>query len=238
MQYEQHKGEVTKQIKDALGDKADDFIKKLPRFTSGYQTWYSEAKAVVRQLIPDRLADFVRHYERPSNRKILQYDNYTIEDYLKGLSRGNVVHMDAGIALMEQQFLILKSAKQRFKSSIFDIRQLVAADLYDSEVDAARSLLKNKFLRAAGAISGVILENHLAQVCENHDLKLTKKNPTISDFNDLLKSADVIDMPRWRANQHLADIRNLCDHGKSKEPTTEQVEDLIDGVEKVLKTIF
>jgi hypothetical protein len=67
---------------------------------------------------------------------------------------------------------------------------------------------------------------------------VTKKNPTIGDFNDLLKNADVIDTPRWRANQHLADIRNLCDHNKVKEPTEEQLHDLIDGVAKVLKSTF
>jgi hypothetical protein len=138
---------------------------------------------------------------------------------------------------MEQQLNILKSARQRFKSSLFDIRQLVAADLFDSEIEAARSLMKNKFLRATGTIAGVILEKHLAQVCDNHGIKVPKKNPTIGDFNELLKNADVIDTPRWRANQHLADIHNLCGHNKGKEPTEEQIQDLVDGVAKVLKTM-
>jgi hypothetical protein len=238
MQYEQHPQEMTKQLKAAVGDKAEEAIKKLPRFASAYQNWYSEAKALIRQVIPDRLADFVRHYERQPNRKLLQWDNYTIEDYLQNLTRSDVVTMSAGIARMEQQLSILQSAQRRFRSSLFDVRQLVAADLFDSEIDAARVLLKNKFLRAAGAVAGVVLEKHLAQVCENHAVKIAKKHPTIGDLNDLLKNADVIDTPRWRANQHLADIRNLCDHNKVKEPTEEQVQDLVDGVAKVLKTIF
>ena len=238
MQYEHHKDQVTKQLVSVFGEKAEEYIKKLPRFNSEYQRWYSEAKAVVRQVIPDRLPDFARHYERQPNRKILQWDNYTIEDYLQGLSRSDIVTMLAGISRMEQQVSILKSAQQRFKSSLFDIRQLVAADLFDSEIAAAHALVKSKFLRAAGAIAGVVMEKHLAQVCENHSIKVTKKNPTIGDFNELLKGADVIDTPRWRANQHLAEIRNLCDHNKAKEPTEEQVQDLVDGVAKVLKTMF
>ncbi len=36
----------------------------------------------------------------------------------------------------------------------------------------------------------------------------------------------------------LADIRNVCDHKKEKEPTEQQVTDLIDGTNKVLKTVF
>ena len=40
-------------------------IGKLPDFSFEYEAWYSEAKALVRQLIPDRLDDFTDHYEKP-----------------------------------------------------------------------------------------------------------------------------------------------------------------------------
>lgn len=40
------------------------------------------------------------------------------------------------------QFEILKSAESRLESSLFDIRQLVQADLLDSELDSAKELLK------------------------------------------------------------------------------------------------
>jgi hypothetical protein len=128
--------------------------------------------------------------------------------------------------------------KTRFESSLFDIRQLVQADLFDSELDAARELGKHKFTRAAGALAGVVLERHLAQVCDNHNIKMTKKAPNIADLNNALKEASVIDVPQWRFIQHLADIRNLCDHDKKSEPTVEQVDDLIAGVMKVTKTLF
>ena len=65
------------------------------------------------------------------------------------------------------QLKILESVRTRFDTSLFDIAQLVRADLFDSELDAARELAKNGFLRGAGAIAGVILERHLAQVCAN-----------------------------------------------------------------------
>ena len=87
----------------------------------------------------------------------------------------------------QNQLLILKSARSRFESSLFDIQQLVRADLFDSEVDIARELLKNGFSRAAGAVAGVVLEEHLKQVCSNHNVKVKKKNPHISDYNEALK---------------------------------------------------
>ena len=85
---------------------------------------------------------------------------------------------------------------------------------------------------------GVVLERHLAQVCANHNVKITKKNPTIADFNEALKLANVIDIPIWRGITRLGDLRNLCDHNKDREPTIDEVDDLISGADKLLKTLF
>jgi len=235
-----------RELKKVHGDKAKDILKALPRFNEGYQRWYTEAKVLVRQLLPDRLSDFVGHYEKPKPRKDIVYGNYVIEDYLQGLSitrsRGafdeKVVGPDAAIPQFRQQLAILRSVEARFESSLFDIRQLTQADLFDSELDAAEELARNKFARAAGALAGVVLERHLAQVCDNHGVKVAKRTPTISDLNEVLKGANVIDIPQWRFVQHLADIRNLCDHDKKTEPTTEQVNDLVAGVMKITKTLF
>ena len=186
----------------------------------------------------------MRHYEKPKPRKDISYENYRIEDYLQGLTvtRGyekeKVVGPDAAIPHVRQQVEILKAVKGRFESSLFDIRQLVMADLFDSELAAAAELAKNKFLRAAGAVAGVVLEKHLVQVCANHSLTISKKAPGISDLNDLLKGANIIDVPQWRFIQHLGDLRNICDHHKGSEPTASQVDDLITGVAKSAKTIF
>jgi len=244
MQHECLPEEFEEHITKQLGEKANAFIKGLPRFSEAYQTWYSEAKALLRQLMPDRLEDFVRHYEKPKSRKDISYSNYTIDDYLQALvvTRGwdkeKVVGMDAAIPQFRQQLAMLKAVQGRFESSLYDIRQLVQADLFDSELDAARELLKHKFTRAAGALAGVVLEKHLSEVCDKHGIKVGKKKPGISDFNDALKDAKVVDTPQWRFIQHLADIRNLCDHDKKVEPTIEQAEDLLAGVAKIAKTLY
>ncbi len=41
---------------------AEKFLKGLPSFKGTYQLWYSEAKILMRQLLPDRLSDFIGHY--------------------------------------------------------------------------------------------------------------------------------------------------------------------------------
>lgn len=243
MRYERTKDKFVKLVKKELGEKATDFLDSLPSFSDEYQIWYSEAKAIVRQLLPDRIDDFTGYYEKPRNRKEITYETYRISDYLLGLIRrdgmgGTAVDPSGAIPRFEQQLAIIRAVKKRFESSLFDIRQIVQADLLDSELEAAELLVKHGFVRAGGAIAGVVMEKHLSQVCENHAVKIRKKNPTISDFNNGLKEAEVIDTPSWRSNQFLGDIRNQCDHNRGVEPTAENVFELIEGVKKLTKTLF
>jgi hypothetical protein len=78
--------EFEEAYKKALGkSKFDDLVKKLPQFSLKYQSWYSEALTLIKQLLPDRLADFVKLYEKPKGRKAIEYGNYVIEDCLQGL---------------------------------------------------------------------------------------------------------------------------------------------------------
>ena len=148
--------------KKVFKTKYKDFVKKLPSFSGKYQDWYSESLVLIKQLLPDRVSDFTKLYEKPkTKRKDITHENYTIEDHLQGLTvtRGwekkKVVGPEAAIPRFEQQLNILKSVKKRFTSTLFDIKQLVQADLFDSELEAAKELNKKGFLRGAGAIACV-----------------------------------------------------------------------------------
>jgi hypothetical protein len=92
--------------------------------------------------------------------------------------------------------------------------------------------------RAAGALAGVVLERHLQRVAVNHGVAPSKNNPTISDLDDPLKQAGVYDVPTWRKIQLFADIRNLCSHHKSSDPSADQVDELIAGINAVVKIVF
>lgn len=219
----------------------ETYDNNLRPFHVCYHHWYSEALVVVKQLLPDRYADFVKFYERPKARKSFDVETYRIEDACQSLSskayNGDViVDSSAAVRLLQQQIAILESIEKRFESSLFDIKQLVQADLFDSELDVARELLKNKFARAAGAVAGVVLEGHLKQVCDNHNLP--KKSGTIAVLNDALKAAGVIELSQSRHIQFLGDIRNKCGHKNPTDPTVDEVDELITGVDKVIKTIF
>lgn len=98
------------------------------------------------------------------------------------------------------------------------------------------NFLKRGHLRAAGALSGVTLESHLRKVCSDRKIDI-KKTATRADYNDLLKQHSVVDIPVWRHLQRLADIRNLCVHAKERDPTREEIVDLISGTRKALVEI-
>lgn len=208
-----------------------------------YQKWYTKAYRVVSQIIPERLSEFENLYKTDPKRKEITYVNYSIYDYLLGVQTKNGYgeikrsRSDA-IPKMETQSKIVSSAKERFKSVLFDIKDILQADIFDTELETAKELNKKGFIRAGGAVAGVILEKHLAHICALHSLKTRKSHPTIAEYNQLLKDSDIIDTPSWRFIQHLTDLRNICDHSKEREPTKEDVIELISGIEKVTKTVF
>lgn len=219
-------------------------MEDIPSFSVKYQSWYSEAVAVVRQLLPDRLEDFCAYYQTPKNREGVTAENYRISDFLSGYRAKNVITEEVTcgpkniIALFDQQFEIVSAVAQRLQSSLFDIKQLVQADLFDSDLEEAKELLGKGFLRSAGVVAGVVMEKHLAQVCENHAITFGERKPTISDFNNRLKEKDVINALDWSLSKRLGDLRNSCaHHNKGNEVTKEQVTELIDGVAKLIKTL-
>lgn len=207
--------------------------KDAKNFKRDYQAWYTQALAVVKQLIPERLDEFTRLY----------YDKdvtYTIARYLRvGYSSSTAHNARVGAHnRFLQQYLILESAQSRLDDILTNIYGLLQAELLDSELDAATELWRAGHIRSAGTIAGVVLERHLAKVCSSRGLTTRKKKPTLADWNDILKDANVYDTPTWRGIQRLTDIRNLCAHARDRDPTKEEVDELVRGVERITKTIL
>ena len=214
-------------------------------FWEQYHGWYTQAYVIVKHLIPDRLEEFEQLYKGDGRRTRVDQSNYSIQDWLNGVLAGhdqfgNVAFdrtLQMGRRFINQRF-ILASAEMRLDKVIFEIRQFVQADLLDSEIDSAREFMVNGFMREAGRTAGVALEKHLKQVVDNHNIQILKKNPSIGELNDLLKNDNILDIPSWRQIQWFADIRNICAHDRDREPTKEEIDELINGVDRYTKTLF
>lgn len=228
--------------KDILNGFVEDKEEKTGILRRKYQVWYTKALIVVKEILPSRYYEFVECYSC-SKRKEISCSNFSMSDYLMGISvsRGGVRAFDpktVGLMRFVTQVDIVKSIVENVDNVLFNIKNNIEFEILDNELDSSRKLLKKGYLRSAGAICGVVLEKHFSTVLSNHGLKLVKKDPCISDYNDLFKQESVYDIVNWRFIQHLGDIRNLCDHNKDREPTKDEVEELINGTDKVIKTIF
>lgn len=236
--YDNIKSEIDNLIKD--GNKLYDSLAKYTKskdatdfqyFTHNYELWYTKSLLLIKQVLPFRLEDFTIRY-RNDKRKGVNSTTYTISDALLLLD-----HVIYAAMPLSQQIEIVKACRISFESEIYNIQSLLQADIFDSEIESAKHLLKKGFLRAAGAICGVVIEKHFSEVCKNHNITIKKKSPTIADYNDALKDS-VYDTIEWRRIQRLGDLRNLCDHSKDREPIKDEVEELICGTERVIKTVF
>ena len=166
-----------------------------------------------------------------------------MSDYLLGIciSRGGVRQFDprvAGLIRFSTQVDIVRSIVENIDNVLFNIKSNIEFEVLDNELDSSRTLLKKGYLRSVGAICGVVLESHFKTIMKNHNLVATKSDMTISDYNDLFKKEGIYDVPKWRNIQYLGDIRNLCDHSKDREPTKDEVEELLNGTIRIIKTTF
>ncbi|WP_223519652.1 hypothetical protein [Pseudomonas sp. GL-B-19] len=239
-----------KLIKKELADLYNSGVEACKEFHEGnkdsfqykYQSWYTKALRAVQHLASDRLIEFRGYYEIDPKRKTLGYGTYAIQDYFKGVapSKFNYPEFNSAAQVVTafiNQLTIFKSIIDRAESLLGNIEDELYAEIQDSEIVVAKQLIKIS-PRAAGALMGVVIEGHLQKVAQNHEIKIAKKSPTISDLNDPLKNAAVIDTPTWRKITYLADIRNICSHKKDEEPTKEQVQELIDGADWLIKNVF
>ena len=146
------------EVQGELSEKIQEAAKKIEgSFESNYQRWYTESSVVTKQLIPDRFIEFGQLYKGEGRRKAINSITYSIQDWLNGFRSGTdafgkkVFDDFAGVSMKFQtQLAILTSVESGFKSTLFDIKQLVQADLFDSELEAARELLNISLFVAPG----------------------------------------------------------------------------------------
>ncbi|KAF3984752.1 MAG: hypothetical protein HFP81_00540 [Methylococcales symbiont of Hymedesmia sp. n. MRB-2018] len=238
------KATISKEVK-VLYDEGAKLVKALQdqdkklNFPYEYQNWYTKSLRVVEILAPDRYAEFKSYYEIDPKRKSLGYGTYVIQDFLKGVAPFSSQYKGFNTQTQTvqntfNQLTLLHSLQERVDSVLANINTELLSELQDTELDTARKLAKIS-LRASGSLVGVVIENHLQKLAKNHGIKLRKKNPTISDLNDPLKNEGVFDTPTWRKITYLADIRNICSHKKDIEPTKDQINELIEGANWLIK---
>jgi hypothetical protein len=225
-----------KQILKSLED-----IKDIIEFRTVYQRWDTQSLKIVQTLAPDKYDEFVNYFLNNPNRKLL---DSSIQDYVRGMGQARDGYTDelpfdpqelARIKFLDQ-LQVLDELAYRLDTIMAEVEDHLFSELQEKELEAAKAL-QPVSLRAAGALAGVVLLRHLQQIAANHTVTIPKSETTIRDLNDPLKQAKAYDFSTWRKIQLLGDLHNLCSQQRNGSPTPAQIEDLIAGVNSVIKSV-
>ncbi|MDK2201895.1 HEPN domain-containing protein [Acinetobacter baumannii] len=136
---------------------------------------------------------------------------------------------------LRQLIPILNAAYDDLKNGfLITFKQIVQAEVFDSELEQAKSLLESGYKNAAAVIAGVVLETAIKELCLNNNIDLEKKN--LNRLNEDLVKAGVYNTLQQKQILALADIRNKAAHGDYDEFTKEDVERMISDIERFLLT--
>lgn len=110
------------------------------------------------------------------------------------------------------------------------IKNLIQADVFDSELEQAGELLSSGYKLAAAVIAGVVLETALRDICTRESFPTGKLDKMNSD----LAKAGIYNKLQQKRITALADIRNSAAHGKPEEFTESDVQNMIRDIEQFL----
>jgi hypothetical protein len=115
---------------------------------------------------------------------------------------------------VQQAFGVLLAAKDDFASgSLFSLKKLVEAELFDEFLEQAEHLLEAGYFQPAAVIAGTVLEDALRKLCEANGIQTTNK-PKLDLMNSELAKQGVYTKLVQKRITTLADLRNSAAHGK------------------------
>ncbi|WP_440095934.1 HEPN domain-containing protein [Acinetobacter baumannii] len=168
-----------------------------------------------------------------------------IKHLLKLICGNNSIHYDAFLNAERYQFYdtnavvlnrllpVIKATYDDLKNGfLITFKQIVQAEVFDSELEQAKSLLESGYKNAAAVIAGVVLETAIKELCLNNGIDIERKR--LTQLNDDLAKASVYNKLQQKQITALADIRNNAAHGNYDEFTKEDVERMINDIERFL----
>jgi HEPN domain-containing protein len=130
---------------------------------------------------------------------------------------------------------ILMAAYDDFKNGFLtSFKQIVQAEVFDSELEQARALLNSGYKNSAAVIAGVVLETAIKELCINNGIELEKKK--LTRLNEDLAKAGIYNALQQKLITAMADIRNNAAHGDYDQFTKEDVIRMIEDIERFLLT--
>lgn len=144
---------------------------------------------------------------------------------------GHYIHTATGLA-------ILRSLREDIDESwLFDLKQLIAAELFTDFLDMAEHLIEEGYKDAAAVMVGSTLESHLKQLCIKNGIetifindKGKEKHIRADRLNADLKKSGIYKMTMQKQITAWLGLRNNAAHGDYDEYDMDEVKQMYSGV--------
>ena len=193
-----------------------------------YQKFYLAGLHFVKEFVPEKETEFCESYEAKESRDlegIMDYFQFRRSQYKR--EKDEII--ERFLNRFEIQRSILTAIPFIAKIKEIKLREIISADFVDREIEEAELLFNKGHHRAAGALAGVALERHLKTLCDKYQIDYQKKD-TIEPLVEKLYNKSKIELSQMKNIQHLASIRDKCDHPADVEKS--EIKELIERVKK------
>ncbi len=240
--YRDYDKNILKNV-DAEGEKKlKKIAEKMTDPKGEYYDWYHEACRVIRTFAPERLAEFERFYIGDTTIKKVDDLNLITSGITHYLQEWVIVKgeektdfFDNFQSYFKAQRYILMAVVGNIDNKLSNLESDFQYGLSKSEIEVAKELQKNKHLREAGMIAGLVIELHLKNVAKNRNIKLPQ-NPQMKHYNEKLKN-EIDDATITKQIELCSIIRNKCAHAGGALPTDDEVNTIISIAEKIIATV-
>jgi len=112
---------------------------------------------------------------------------------------------------------------------------IIAAEVFDAVLEQAKHLNQAGYKDPAAVLARVVLEDSLKRLAREESLD---DSLNAARINDELRKTGKYAQPQWRLVQSWLDIGNAAAHGRFDEYSREDVERLINDVERFIAAYF
>lgn len=139
---------------------------------------------------------------------------------------------------VEQAFGVLLAAKDDYKSeSLFSLKKLVEAELFDEFLEQAEHLLEAGYYQPAAVVAGCVLEDGLRKLCQANGVPL-HDSPKLDWMNSELAKKGLYNKLTQKRVTAMADLRNSAAHGKWAEFDKSDVETMVRDVRDFMSKYY
>jgi len=129
---------------------------------------------------------------------------------------------------------ILKALKEDLELGYLTrVRDLISAEVFTDFIEMARHLLDNNYKDPAASLIGAVLENGLRQIAQKNEI-VVKSDDDMGSLNTKLADKEIYNRLFQKQIQVWKAVRNSADHGKFNEYKIEDVNSMLEGVQRFL----